>query len=52
VLELLEEEVKECLGLLGLVSFDGPDNTYLHQAQPTTEAQVHSAFPLLDQDGY
>jgi glycolate oxidase len=48
VLEILEEEIRECLGLLGLASFEGLDGTYLHHAAPTGPADVHGAFPLLD----
>ena len=48
VMELLEEEVAECLGLLGLSGFAGLDRTYLRAVEAVTEAHVHSAFPLLD----
>lgn len=47
VIELLEEEVVESLGLLGLSSFDGLNRTYLRSVDAVTEAHVHSAFPLL-----
>jgi glycolate oxidase len=47
VLELLEAEVMECLGLLGVDRFGALDKTYLHQAQPTALPHVLSAFPLL-----
>ncbi len=47
VIELLEVEVAECLGLLGLNSFAGLDRSYLRPAEPVTEPHVHSAFPLL-----
>lgn len=47
VLELLEEEVAECLGLLGLQSFAGLDRSYLRAVEAVTEPHVHSAFPLL-----
>lgn len=47
VLELLEEEIVECLGLLGLSSFAGLDRRYLRPAEAVTEPHVHSAFPLL-----
>ena len=47
VLELLEDEVVECLGLLGLARFGGLDRTYLRAVEAVTEAHVHSAFPLL-----
>ena len=47
VIELLEIEVAECLGLLGLSSFAGLDRSYLRPVEPVTEPHVHSAFPLL-----
>ena len=47
VLELLEEEIAECLGLLGLSSFTGLDRRYLRAVEEVSEAHVHSAFPLL-----
>jgi len=50
VLELLEEEVRLCLGLLGVTRFDELDGTYLHAETPVTLPSVVSAFPLLDLD--
>jgi glycolate oxidase len=47
VVELLEEEVAECLGLLGLGSFAGLDRSYVRPVEAVTEPHVHSAFPLL-----
>ena len=47
VMELLEEEVAECLGLLGLSSFAGLDRRYLRPVEAVMEPHVHSAFPLL-----
>ncbi|MDP9096011.1 MAG: alpha-hydroxy-acid oxidizing protein [Pseudomonadota bacterium] len=47
VLELLEDEVVECLGLLGLSSFAELDRRYVRAAEAVSEAHVHSAFPLL-----
>ena len=47
VVELLEEEVVECLGLLGLSSFEKLDRSYLRAVEAVTEPHVHSAFPLL-----
>jgi len=47
VIELLEIEITECLGLLGLTSFAGLDTTYLRPAEPVVPAHVHSAFPLM-----
>ena len=50
VLELLEEEVSTCLGLLGVTSLDRLDASYLHPEAPVTLPSVTSAFPLLDLD--
>ena len=47
VVELLEEEVTECLGLLGLSGFEKLDRSYLRAVEAVTEPHVHSAFPLL-----
>ncbi len=47
VVELLDIEVAECLGLLGLTSFAELDASYLRPAEPVTVPHVHSAFPLL-----
>ena len=47
LLELLEDEVQRCLGLLG-VNFAELDKSYLlHPAMPTNLPHVFSAFPLL-----
>ena len=48
MLELLEDEVARCLGLLGLTSFADLDKSFLHPATPTNMPSVLSAFPLLD----
>jgi glycolate oxidase len=47
VVELLEQEVAECLGLLGLTSFAGLDRSYVRPVEAVYEPHVHSAFPLL-----
>jgi glycolate oxidase len=52
LLELLEDEVQRCMGLLGVTSLAGLDRSYLHTAQPTTMPHVLSAFPLLKIDDY
>jgi glycolate oxidase len=54
VLELLEHEIKTCLGLLGLSSFAQIDQSYVHPAPALTVPHVHSAFPLLNlaDEGY
>ncbi len=50
VIELLELEVEETLGLLGLTSFAGLDRSYLRAAEPVGPLGVHSAFPLMTLD--
>src|SRR5580698_665195 len=52
MLELLEDEVIRCLGLLGVKNFAELDKSYLHAAAPTNLPHVFSAFPLLDIDPY
>src|ERR1700720_1208574 len=52
MLELLEDEVIRCLGLLGVTSFAELDRSYLHAATPTNLPDVFSAFPLLDIEPY
>src|SRR3954462_2412806 len=52
MLELLEDEVERCLGMLGINSFAELDRSYLHAAMPTTQPHVFSAFPLLKIDDY
>jgi glycolate oxidase len=47
VLELLEDEVQTCLGLLGATSFAAVERRQLHAVEPVTAPHVHSAFPLL-----
>jgi isopentenyl diphosphate isomerase/L-lactate dehydrogenase-like FMN-dependent dehydrogenase len=50
-LELLEDEIRICLGLLGVNNYSMLNASYLHQASPVGPAHVTSAFPLLD-EGY
>jgi isopentenyl diphosphate isomerase/L-lactate dehydrogenase-like FMN-dependent dehydrogenase len=52
MLELLEDEVRRCLGLLGVNSFAELDKSYLHAAAPTNLPDVFSAFPLLEIEPY
>jgi glycolate oxidase len=52
LLELLEDEVQRCLGLLGVTRFAELDRSYLHAAAPTTAPHVLSAFPLLKIEDY
>ena len=47
VLELLETEVEECLGLAGVSRFSDLDRTYPASGAPVTPPHVHSAFPHL-----
>jgi glycolate oxidase len=49
-LELLEDEIRIAMGLLGVHSLDMLDASYLHPATPVTVPHVTSAFPLLDLD--
>ena len=48
VIELLEEEMKEVMGLLGVTSLKQLDKSYISAATPTNLPGVHSAFPLLN----
>jgi glycolate oxidase len=54
VLEILEHEIKTCLGLLGLTGFAEIDKSYVASAPVLTQPHVHSAFPLLNlaDEGY
>ena len=52
LLELLEDEVQRCLGLLGVNTFAELDQSYLCPAMSTTIPHVLSAFPLLNIDDY
>ncbi len=49
-LELLEDEIRIGLGLLGVSDLTALDRSYLHAATPVEPAHVTSAFPLLDLD--
>jgi glycolate oxidase len=50
-LELLEDEVRRCLGLLGVTSFADLDRGYVAPAAPLARTGLDSAFPLL-KEGY
>ena len=52
MLELMEDEVQRCLGLLGVTKFADLDRSHLHAAPSTTPPHVFSAFPLLKIDDY
>jgi isopentenyl diphosphate isomerase/L-lactate dehydrogenase-like FMN-dependent dehydrogenase len=51
VIELLEEEMKEVMGLLGVTSLKQLDDSYITRGMPTNLPGVHSAFPLMH-EGY
>jgi glycolate oxidase len=54
MLEILENEMRSALGLLGVTAIDQLGPGYVHAAMPTNMPHVHSAFPLLrlDDSGY
>jgi glycolate oxidase len=52
MLELLEDEVRRCLGLLGITSFAELDRSCLTPAPAVTVPHIFSAFPLLKIDEY
>ena len=52
MLELLEDEMIRCLGLLGLTGLRELNKSCLHAAAPTNAPSVFSAFPLLTIDEY
>ncbi len=52
MLELLEDEVRRALGLVGVTGFGKLDASYLHAAPPTNPPHALSAFPLLDIEKY
>lgn len=52
MLELLEDEVIRCLGLLGATSFAEVDKSSVHPATATSLPGVFSAFPLLEIEPY
>jgi glycolate oxidase len=46
-LEILEDEIRTCLGLLGVTSFAGLSPQHVTPAPPVVEPGVFSAYPLL-----
>ena len=50
MLELLEGEMRSCLGLLGVNRLDELDARHLHRTEPVRGGGMRSAYPLLDQD--
>ena len=52
MLELLEDEIRRSLGLIGVGSFPEIDRSYLHPVAPASMPGVLSAFPLLNIEDY
>ncbi len=52
MLEIIEDEVLRCLGLLGVTKLAPLDRSYLHAAPSTTAPHALSAFPLLTIDDF
>jgi glycolate oxidase len=52
MLELLEDEVRRSLGLVGVTSFGKLDASCLQAAAPTNPPHALSAFPLLEIEKY
>lgn len=50
-LELLEDEIRRCLGMLGVTSFAQLDRRYVTPINPLPRRGMDSAFPLL-REGY
>jgi glycolate oxidase len=50
VLELLEDEVRICLGLLGVTSFAELTPAHITTALPANQPGIFSAFPHLHSD--
>ena len=50
-LELLEDEIRIALALLGVTSWKELDRSYLHPATPVVPPHAQSAFPLIE-EGY
>ena len=46
--DILEDEIRICLSLLGVTSYAELDRSYLRAAPPVVPPHVHSPFPLLD----
>ena len=53
VMELIEDEIRIALALLGVSGWKELDGSYLHPSAPVVAVpRVTSAFPLLDEPGY
>lgn len=46
--EILEDEIRICLSLLGVTGYHELDKSYIRPARPAVSAHVHSAFPHLN----
>jgi len=46
--EILEDEIRICLTLLGVNNYGELDKSYIRAARPVVPAHVHSPFPHLD----
>jgi glycolate oxidase len=46
--EILEDEIRICLSLLGVTGYAELDKSYIRAARPVVPAHVHSPFPHLD----
>ncbi len=46
--EILEDEIRICLSLLGITGFDQLDKSYIRPARQVVQPHVHSAFPHLN----
>src|SRR5437879_348366 len=46
--EILEDEIRLCLTLLGVTGYRELDSSYIRAARPVVPAHVHSPFPHLD----
>ena len=46
--EILEDEIRICLALLGVNHYGELDKSYIRAARPVVPAHVHSPFPHLD----
>jgi len=52
MLELLEDEIRIALALLGVDRLASLDASYLHPAPPVALPSIVSAFPLIDGPDY
>ena len=50
MLELLLDEIRTCLGLLGVNRLEELDARHLHRVEPVHGGGMRSAYPLLDED--